>query len=1096
MNYIDSFRRLHGSAGRPSCLFLLVVCLVICCSSLHAQQFDQLNEKITLKLSRTTAQRLIEETDRQSRFAFLFAPELLEKIAVDNIEVKDRPLGELLNQWQQKLGLQFTITDANIFVKLRQKPVTETPPAPLQQKGLSGRIVDFENGDPLTGASVHLEGTKYGVSSDEKGNFRFHNIPNGMYTLEVSYVGYRKTRIDNIRVADGKNTVVDVKLQVDPEAKNVLKGVTVKARRERRIANTTDAQLVNEIYSAKSVVSGISNEQIARTLDRDAAEVVKRVPGINITPDNFVVVRGLNKRYNITFLNDAMAPATDADSRSFSYDVISSNALDRIMVYKSPSPELPGEFAGGLVKIYTKRSQLSRQFDLQLSTQYRPGSSFEDTWSYAGGKYDFLGFDDGTRQLPDGIPSSIAFNRLSPAENARYSKQFKNIYAIDKRYYAGPDLRFNMNYYDAWKLGGRTLKNLTALAYTNTHEQRETEQNSYPKNQDGRITQGIHTARLSAIQHNEVRISDRLSLELRNMFNMNNQRVAVEDFLLLDEFPDIEARHTNLYYSQNLLYSGQLAGTVLLGGEKQHTLKANLSYNSIHKTEPDNRDFTFFRRRINDGKELSDEENPWHLQNEIVSFYLLSRVFNDIREHTLQGNIDLDYRFNPVWGFKTGFYHETRVRDFSNRTFVLLNGVNLYDPNLAIAGSKYSSDNGNTAQGTIQVKEKYLQQYFTTNMFREDGTGYRWVEKTTPNNQYYADNAIYAGYLSTDFNLLNDRLNISGGARIEHNRFRILGSYEAGLASYPMEVNQPITSVLPSVNISFKPDSSLIIRLGYGKTLNRPEFREAAPIEYTSYLDKETYFGNPALTTVNVHNAELRLEWYPNSSRKNEMMNLGFFYKNLDRPIERFRMVFAEGFDQFAYANTGKAKVYGLEAEIRKDFDFIPGSFFRRFSAILNGSWFYSNVKVPPQPHLAGYANPRSRRMQGQSPYLLNASLNYEDAGKGTKLSLTYNRAGDYLYAVGTNEGERLDTDIMMQARHQLDLTWRQRINKTFSINAGVQNLLNAPMVMYQDFKRNYRYDALAVKPTPQSAVTPDGDMVFRKYYPRPYYSLAVNMIF
>lgn len=1094
MNYKDSFRRLLRSVLTSFCLLLLVCC----CVSLQAQQFDQLSEKITLKLSRTNAQRLIEETDKQSRYAFLFAPELLEKIMIDNIDVKEMPLGQLLKQWQEKFGLLFAVADANIFVKPRQQPSSEKQPVvtPVQVKALSGRIVDFENGDPLIGATVQLQGTNYVVSSDEKGNFRFHNIPSGQYTIEVSYVGYRKTRIDNIRVSEGKNTIVDVKLQVDPEAKNILKGVTVKARRERRIANTTDAQLVNEIYSSKTVVSGISNEQIARTLDRDAAEVVKRVPGINITPDNFVIVRGLNKRYNITFLNDAMAPATDADSRSFSYDVISSNAIDRIMVYKSPSPDLPGEFAGGLVKINTKRSQLSRQFDIQISTQYRPNSTFENTWSYAGGKSDFLGFDDGTRQLPDGIPSSIAFNRLSPKGNAFYSKQFKNIYALDKQYYAGPDLRFNMNYYDVYRIGGKTLKNLTALSYTNTHEQRETEQNSYPKNRDGRITQGIHAARLSVIQHNEMRINNSLTLELRNMFNVNNQRVALEDYLLLDDYPDMEARHTNLYYSQNLLYSGQLAGSLLLGSEKQHTLKANLSYNTIHKSEPDNRDYTLFRNNNPSVKDLPDDQNPWHLRNEIVSFYLLSRVFNDIREHTMQGNIDLDYRINTILGFKTGFYHETRVRDFSNRTFVLLNGVNLYDPNLAIAGSKYPSDNGNVPGGGLQVREKYLQQYFTPAMFREDGTGYRWVEKTTPNNQYYADNAIYAGYLSTDFNLLNDRLNIFGGARIEHNRFRILGSYEAGLASYPMEVNQPITSVLPSINISFKPDSSLIIRAGYGKTVNRPEFREAAPIQYTNYLDKETYIGNPTLTTVNVHNTELRLEWYPNSSKKNEMMNLGFFYKELDRPIERFRMVFSEGFDQFAYANTGKAKVYGLEAEIRKDFDFIPGSFFRRFSAILNGSWFYSNVKVPPQPNLTGYANPRSRRLQGQSPYLVNASLNYEDAGKGTKISLTYNRAGDYLYAVGTNEGERLDTDIMMQARDQLDLTWRQRINKMFSINAGVQNLLNTPMTMYQDFKRNYRFDPIAVKPPPQTAVTPDGDIIFRKYYPRPYYSLAVNMIF
>src|SRR5687767_12046453 len=104
----------------------------------------------------------------------------------------------------------------------------------------------------------------------------------------------------------------------------MMGGVVVSAIKNRRV-NTTDAQLIDEIFESKTVISGISNEQIARTLDRDAAEVVKRVPGVNISPDNFVIVRGLGKRYNMTFLNDAMAPAADADSRSFSYDVISSN---------------------------------------------------------------------------------------------------------------------------------------------------------------------------------------------------------------------------------------------------------------------------------------------------------------------------------------------------------------------------------------------------------------------------------------------------------------------------------------------------------------------------------------------------------------------------------------------------------------------------------------------------------------------------------------------------------------------------------------------------------------------------------------------------
>ncbi len=170
----------------------------------------------------------------------------------------------------------------------------------------------------------------------------------------------------------------------------------------------------------------------------------------------------------------------------------------------------------------------------------------------------------------------------------------------------------------------------------------------------------------------------------------------------------------------------------MLGQEKQHTLKANLSYNSIHKTEPDNRDYTFFRFRNKDGKELTDEENPWQAQNEIVSFYLLSRVFNDIREHTMQGNIDLDYRFNTIWGFKTGFYHETSREGFQQPYFRI---AEWSEPARSQPGDRRieicEADNGNTP-GIMQVKEKYLQQYFATNMFREDGTGYRWVEKNNP----------------------------------------------------------------------------------------------------------------------------------------------------------------------------------------------------------------------------------------------------------------------------------------------------------------------------------------------------------------------------
>ncbi|SFM86582.1 TonB-dependent receptor [Chitinophaga sp. YR627] len=1034
---------------------------------------------ITLHLKNVNLTTVLVAMQKQSSYVFSFDEVQMGRIPVDEISCKHVPLMEALALLKDKSGITWSVIGNNIAFRMAS-------PVQKQQPGGSvrGRVVDFETAQPLPGATVRVEGISKGAITDSAGFYNINDIAPGSYTLVFSYVSYATNRLFNVKVRSGERTNADFKLQPG----NNMHEVVVNGLSRRKVNNTSDATLTSEIYDAHTVLSGISSEQIARTLDRDASEVVKRIAGVNISEDRFVIVRGLNKRYNLTFLNDAIAPASDADSRAFSYDVINSNAIDRILVYKSPSPDLPGEFAGGLVKIYTRKSQLTRQVDVQVSAQYRPGSSFNDVWSYAGSKTDFLGFDNGTRSLPKGIPAATAFNHLSTADNAAISRQFANNYVADKQFHAGPDLRFSANYYDAWKIGGKYLKNLTAVAYTNTHEQRLTTQNSYGRYLDGNIQQGIHGARLSLIQTNEMSIHKNLSFELRNFINQGGQRITAEDYRVLEDHPDFENRHVSLYYVSNFIYAGQVSGNYQFG--EKNTLRGNVSYSSIHKSEPDNRDYTF-SRRLN----TTDE---WALSAGRVSRYLLSRSFNDVKENAWQGNLDLHIQTRSWLSFKSGVFFEHRWRDFNSRTFVLNNGENLYDPNLLInAGEDPDLGNGKQQSGTpITVYEKYLPLYFTNDLFRDNGTGYRFFERTSPNNQYFADNTLSAGYLLADLNFLQERLNVFGGVRVEHNRFRILGAYATGLAAYPLSVDQPITSVLPSVNVSFKADSSFIIRAGYGKTLNRPEFREAAPMRYVDYLNQESYNGNPSLTTVKIDNSELRFEWYPRSSLRNDMINVGFFYKQLDRPIERLRYVVSEGFDQYFYTNTGKATVYGTELEIHKNLDFLPVNWCRDLSVIVNGSFFHSNVKVPSMPQYSGYAGTRERPMQGQSPYLINASLNYESIVYGTKISLTFNRAGDYIYVVGSNkDAGRGDPDIMMHARNQLDFTFRQRINHLLSMSAGVQNILNTPVLMYQDWKRNYHYEELQGKPPAYGNGFDGADIIYRRYYLRPYYSCSLNMV-
>jgi TonB-dependent receptor len=1068
-------------------LFWISVLIIL---NLQFPSFAVGRQNIDLVIQQESLPAVLTKLEKKTGYNFVYKPQLISHIIIANKTFQGKGLWYILDELLKDQHLAYTVKSTNIILSQASPP----PPVQNEYGKITGRVVDFENGDPLPGATVRIQNTDKALITDEKGDFVFNKVPPGRYTILISYTGYQSGMLTGIIVTASRNSIANVKLQ----AGNSMQQVVVKAIPRKKVVNTTDEQLVRELYNARTVISGISNEQIARSMDRDAAEVVKRIPGVNVSEDRFIVVRGLNKRYNMTFLNDNLAPATELDSRAFSFDVLSSNVIDKIMIYKSPSPDLPGEFAGGVVKITTKKSMLTRQLDIQLSAQYRPGSGFTDILTYPGSKTDFLGFDNGTRSLPKGIPNTTAFNLMGTDLNAHYSKQFKNNYLTRKQFF-DIDKRLTINYYDTWKIGHLHLNNLSSISYTNTHESRETEQQSYYKIPQpmsrGMIQQGISTARLSLIQNNNIKLNEHVRLELKQFVNQQGHRIALNNYSITTEHPDMEWRRSGLFFQSNFLYSGQLSAYLKPGKKDRTQLFANIGYSTIRRNDPDMRELGFHRKRDSMNSFTQDNpKNPW-MHGSVGVFSSVSRFFIDVREKAYQTNIDMEHRFSSFLNLKAGAFHETRQRKLSTRTFTLENGPYVYDPNIMINGD---GDEGAGTGGT----EEQLPYKLRSEIFRSDGTGLRYLERTAPNDQYFAENLNTAGYISLDLQALHNKLNIFGGLRVENNQFHILGALQAGQANYPMVVERNITSALPSVNISYKPDSSFIIRTGFGKTLNRPEFREAAPFDFYDYVNYEHYFGNPDLSTVNIDNFDLRLEWYPKSRQHNELFNIGFFYKKLDQPIERIwsrGSTFQSSVNSFYFVNTGPTTVFGFEAEIRKSLSFIPGNFFRDLSVILNGAVIRSESNVPALVY-PGQEHPRKRPLQGQVPYLVNASLNYENPKHGIKAAIIYHHSGDQIYAIGTssfisNQPGSGFPDIMEKGRGLLDLSWSQRLNRYFSIRAGVQNLLNTPWTLYEDYNRDYKYqkETSLVK---DGAAENSGDVIYRRYYQRPYYSLGVNFIF
>ena len=222
-----------------------------------------------------------------------------------------------------------------------------------------------------------------------------------------------------------------------------MQEVVVRANK----ATNTEIAVITEIKQLKPIAVGISAKQIQKSQDRDAAAAIRRVPGVSIVDNRFVLIRGLAARYNSVLINDVITPSTEVDTRSFSFDLVPSNIIDRMIVYKSGSADLPGDFAGGIVKIYTKRRPDQNFMDAgsnpRLPGQYHLSkrSVTNPLRLNAAGA---LGCQPADFQ-PVFRLNPASFNALNPLQRAAYARLLPNTWGL-KDISVSPDIRFALNH--------------------------------------------------------------------------------------------------------------------------------------------------------------------------------------------------------------------------------------------------------------------------------------------------------------------------------------------------------------------------------------------------------------------------------------------------------------------------------------------------------------------------------------------------------------------------------------------------------------------------------------------------------------------------
>lgn len=875
----------------------------------------------------------------------------------------------------------------------------------MQAKGnsklITGTVKDAQSGETIPFTNITIEGVYTGTISDTNGCFSL-SVPAEKCTLKISFMSYT-TQFVEVNLDEQSPTHLDIALQPDAIS---LKSVSIVAERSK----SSDIAVIEQTKNATTVASGVSNEQISKAQDKDAAEVVKRIPGVTIIDGRFIVIRGLSLRYNDVWINSGVAPSSETDSRAFSFDFIPSAMIENILIYKNFSADMLGDFAGGFVKIQTKETFADQGLQVGYGMGFRTNSVFRPHSTYSNSGLDLLGAGTFVRKLPKNFPSHL--NRVDANQACDFASQLANNWGVNQRT-AMPDQSFSLSFNTRKKIKNKSISNVVYLGYSYSSDHADLENNQYG------IYNRFENKPTYNKQYNDVVYQEISKLNLGynlSLLTKNGTKIHFKNLLQNEGSNKTSFREgrnfSNDYYekSQEFFYRNRLTYASQLGSSHKfnnHHLDWALGYAFVSNNEPD--------RRIMDARKDMNETSPYFGQYRSMDNDV-RRYFQTLSEHNISANINYNHQLGwknlQASSIKTGFYSEYKTRDFGIRNFTYKKNIDHQLPQ----GYFY-----------LPYTEMFDTKYLNTN-------GFYLSENTGKSDSYNTFRLTDAAYVLTHAEFSN--ITLHAGLRAEQSLLNLY-SYESDGVK-PVHVHQNTLHLLPSLNLSYAIKQKHVVRAAYGMTVNRPEFREVAPYVYYDF-DNFAYFeGNPELKEAKIHNVDLRYEFYPD---KNETVSFGGFYKRFINPIEN-TYYHAGGQYQYTYMNAHSAVSYGLELDIRKSLDFMT---LKNYSLLLNASLLKSRVLFPEN------SIELDRSMQGQSPYIVNTGLYYDNAETGLTFSVLYNIIGKRIVAVGqTNQNFHENIpDTYQMPRHSLDASIQQKVGK-FKLFVSAKNILNRNSVYTQ----------------------------------------------
>jgi outer membrane receptor protein involved in Fe transport len=721
--------------------------------------------------------------------------------------------------------------------------------------------------------------------------------------------------------------------------------------------------------------------------------------------------------------------------RPFAFDIFPSDIVDNITIIKSALPEYPGTFAGGLTQVNLKDVPDKNFFSIKAGFGYNTITTGKSFYHDQPGGLDFLGLDDGTRDIPYGFPNQEKYNSRNPKKQVEYAKLFPNDWSLEQKNSApvNTSLQLSAGFNAADNNGYPKVGGIFGISYNSTYKYSanvvrdygavtvlpDSVDKGYPY-YDFNDSSYVHSVLSSGLANFALKLNPNNKFFFNNLvaINSSNQTVLRHGLssTIGSQLPGSYFGYAH-YFQSNVIYNSQLGGEHYLSKLKLR-IKWMGYYTKFHRNEPDYRQMIYYQ---------NFEDGPYYAYISSPTLFTTVtgglRLYFETEDETKGTNIDLNKSFklfnqNQALKFGFAYYYDTRTRD---GRFLRNDMPNYNEQLLLLPPDKiFEPENFDHKTGFV-----------TTDFARPE-----WIK-------YNGNIQNTSGYVMFD-NKFTDKLRLAWGMRYEKYNNRVV-SYIPN-DSIPYVVDTSFSDFLPSANLIYAVTPKTNIRLSYSRTVARPLYRELAKTLFYDFFQNITYTGN-SLTETHIDNYEIRWEQYFQNA---QYYSLSGYYKKFKNPIEQKIVIAGADSKTVTWENAPSAELWGIEGEARKNFGFISPAFSDLYFYV-NASYIHSVAFVKDNG-----SDTANRPLQGQSPYVVNASLQYSSEKNGLNVSLMYNVIGARIAFVG---GPNYTYPLWEQPHAVLDFKISKTVLKNGLVELSLADILHKKDVLFENFDDNKKYN-------------------------------------